>query len=286
MLLESAVGDAYGAGFEYVDASVVARRNDLSGYLVRHTERARSCGRYTDDTQMSLAIAEAVVSGEPWTPENLAARFVDVFHRVPRRGYASRFYDFLSSVRTGAEFLERIRPNSDKSGAAMRAAPLSVLPTIAEVLENATIQARLTHDTPDGVAAACAAALMPHYFLNDLGPKRDLGAFLEEYVPGHRWADGWHAKVGAKGWVSVRAAVGAVTAHDRLNTILRAAVAYTGDVDTVATIALAAASCSREVEQDLPRHLFDTLENGAYGRDYLIELDGRLLERVDGRARP
>jgi ADP-ribosylglycohydrolase len=168
----------------------------------------------------------------------------------------------------------------------MRAAPLGILPTIGEVLEKATIQAQLTHDTPDGIAAARAAALMPHYFLYDLGPKRDLGAFLEEYVPGHRWADGWQAKVGAKGWVSVRAAVGAVTAHDRLSDILRAAVAYTGDVDTVATIALAAASCSREVEQDLPGHLVDTLENGPYGRDYLIELDGRLLARTEGRARP
>jgi ADP-ribosylglycohydrolase len=277
MLLELAVGDAYGAGFEYVDADLVARRNDLSGYLVRHTEKARTCGRYTDDTQMSLAVAEAIVSGEPWTPGNLAARFVDAFHRDPRRGYASRFYDFLTSVRTGAEFLERIHPDSDKSGAAMRAAPIGVFSTVGEVLDRATIQARLTHGTPDGIAAACAAALMTHFFLYGYGSKRDLGAFLEEYVPGYRWGDGWHRRVGPQGWMSVRAAVGAVTAHDRLSDILRAAVAYTGDVDTVATIALAAASCSREVEKDLPRRLLDTLENGPYGRDYVTRLDDRLL---------
>jgi hypothetical protein len=127
---------------------------------------------------------------------------------------------------------------------------------------------------------------MTHFFLYDRGSKRDLGAFLEEYVPGHRWGDGWSGSVGPKGWMSVRAAVGAVTAHDRLSDVLRASVAYTGDVDTVATIALAAASGSREVEQDLPRNLVDGLENGAYGRDYLKHLDAQILARVPGKTRP
>jgi ADP-ribosyl-[dinitrogen reductase] hydrolase len=50
-----------------------------------------------------------------------------------------------------------------------------------------------------------------------------------------------------------------------------------GDVDTVAAIALAAGSCSPEITQDLPTHLFDTLENGQYGRDYIRRLDKQLL---------
>jgi hypothetical protein len=54
-------------------------------------------------------------------------------------------------------------------------------------------------------------------------------------------------------------------------------VSYTGDVDTVAAIALAAGSCSREVSQDLPEVLTEGLENGKYGREYLIELDRRLF---------
>lgn len=54
----------------------------------------------------------------------------------------------------------------------------------------------------------------------------------------------------------------------------------TGDVDTVAAIALGVASCSEEVTQDLPSHLFEGLENGRYGRDYIRELDKKLLNRV------
>ena len=58
--------------------------------------------------------------------------------------------------------------------------------------------------------------------------------------------------------------------------------AISGDVDTVATIALGAASCSDEVAQDLPPHLAETLENGAYGRDYLVTLDVQLKARFSG----
>jgi ADP-ribosylglycohydrolase len=283
MLLELAVGDAYGAGFEYADRSIVETYNDLSGYVRRKTGEAQRVGRYTDDAQMSLAIAEAIVSGEPWTPRMLADRFVEAYRRDPRFGYAARFHDFLRTVRDGQDFLNRIVPASDKSGAAMRACPIGVYPTVAEVRERCTLQAKLTHDTPDGIAAACAAALMTHYCLYGIASKADMARWLEREAPGHRWADPWRGKVGSKGWMSVRAAITAVVAHDRLSDILRACIAFTGDVDTVATVALGAASCSAEVEQDIPAHLLDGLENATYGRDYLVELDTRLLALVARR---
>ncbi len=279
MLLELAVGDAYGAGFEYAEPDFVARHNDLSAYQ-KHPHHAIRPGAYTDDTQMSIAVAEAIADDLPWTPETLAAKFVEAFKRDPRFGYASRFYDFLRRVETGAQFLAEIVPASDRSGAAMRALPIGVFSIMAEVIQRSTLQARLTHDTPDGIAAAVAASLMSHYFLYDVGPKRDLTVFLEKHVPGHRWGEPWRGHVGAKGWMSVRAAVTALVAHDRLSDLLRACVAFGGDVDTVATIALGAASCSREVEQDLPEPLTAGLENTRYGHDYLVALDRRLLARV------
>jgi hypothetical protein len=55
-------------------------------------------------------------------------------------------------------------------------------------------------------------------------------------------------------------------------------VAYTGDVDTVAAVALGAASCAQDVEQDLPQALLDGLEGGPYGKAYLSALDARLAE--------
>ncbi|HZR42105.1 MAG TPA: ADP-ribosylglycohydrolase family protein [Ktedonobacteraceae bacterium] len=278
MLLELAVGDAYGAGFEYADIALINRYNDLSQY-VKHPKHAIAAGVYTDDTQMSLAVAEAIVSGEPWTPELLAGKFVEAFKRNPREGYATGFYGFLQHVRDGKQFLKEIRANSDKSGAAMRAAPIGVYPTIDMVIERCTVQAALTHNTPDGINAAVAAALMSHYFLYKLGPKKDLGRFLEQHVSGN-WATPWMGKVRSQGWMSVRAAITAVVRCSTMSDLLKMCIQFSGDVDTVAAIALAAGSCSSEIAQNLPDHLVDTLENGMYGRDYICALDAELMRLV------
>lgn len=276
MLLELAIADAYGAGFEYADEMIVA--NDLSRY-VQHPRHRLIPGSYTDDTQMSIAIAEVIVAQAPWTPEVLAESFVKAFNRDPREGYAGSFYHFLVSIRDGVEFLAKICPDSDKSGAAMRAAPIGIYSTPEQVIEAATIQAAITHNTPDGINAAVAAALMSHYFIYRLGPKRKLGQFLESYVSGE-WSQPWQGKVKSKGWMSVRAAITAVMRNDSMSALLQDCIAFTGDVDTVAAIALAAGSCSHEISQDIPSHLVTALENGTYGKDYIIELDKQLMSLV------
>ncbi len=280
MLLELAIGDAYGAGFEGVNAQLIRQYNTLAAY-VRHPRRSTRPGCYTDDTQMSLAIAEAIVNDDPWTPIVLAQRFVNAFKRDPREGYAQRFHTFLTRIRDGEEFLRLIEPHSDKSGAAMRAPPIGVFPTITEVTERATIQAQLTHNTPDGIDAAVASALMTHYCLYRPGPRMALGHFLETYVPGH-WTDPWRGKVGSKGWMSVQAAVTALIRNEQMSTLLRDCIAFGGDVDTVASMALAAGACcsAADMVQDLPDHFVAQLENGTYGRDYLISLDQLLIRRV------
>jgi ADP-ribosylglycohydrolase len=142
-------------------------------------------------------------------------------------------------------------------------------------MEKSTLQARITHDTPDGIRAAVAASLMSHYFLYRLGPKAELGRFLESHVDG-RWNNRWRQKVGSKGWMAVQAAVTAVIEQDTMSDLLIACVDFQGDVDTVAAIALGAASCSEEIEQNLPRCLIDGLESGPFGRDILLALDQKL----------
>jgi ADP-ribosyl-[dinitrogen reductase] hydrolase len=275
MLLELAIGDAYGAGFEYVDMQMILQQNTLSGY-VKHPSHRIQPGSYTDDTQMSLAIVEAIVSGEPWMPTLLADKFVQAFQRDPREGYAIGFYHFLLNVHDGEQFLKDINPISNKSGAAMRAAPIGIYPSVSGVIERCSMQAALTHNTPNGINAAVAAALMTHYFLYKRGPKKALGSFLEEYVPG-RWAAPWTGKVKSQGWMSVQAAITALVRCNTMSDVLKTCIQFSGDVDTVAAIALAAGSCSTEIAQDLPFHLFDKLENGQYGRDYIRALDTQLM---------
>lgn len=282
MLLEIAVGDAYGAAFEYADELVDAH-NRVERYL-KHPRHSIQPGCYTDDTQMSLAIAEAIVEDVPWEPTSRAQKFVDAFHRDPREGYAQGFYHFLRSVQSGREFVERIRPESDKSGAAMRAMPIGVFPTVEIVIDRARVQARLTHDTPDGTNAAIASALMTHYLLYQLGPKCEVGKFVAAHVPG-QWDVPWKGKVKSKGWMSVRAAMTAICRSHCMSELLKACIDFRGDVDTVAAIALGAASSSTEMEQDLPQSLVSTVENGPYGRDYLLRLDEKLMCRLESRGK-
>jgi ADP-ribosylglycohydrolase len=277
LLIELAIGDAYGAGFEYADVELIRRRNNLSSFVKHPRHRIRP-GSYTDDTQMTIAIAEAILSDDPWTPEMLARKFVEAFKRDPREGYARGFFLFLQHVQDGTQFLEEIEPTSDKSGAAMRAAPIGIYPNASTVIKYSALQAAITHNTTDGINAAVAASLMTHYFLYELGPKKDLGHFLERQVRG-QWAAPWVGKVASKGWMSVRAAITAIEQSNSLSELLKTCIDFSGDVDTVATIALAAGSCSGEIDYDLPDHLFAGLENGKWGRDYLTSLDTQLKAR-------
>lgn len=279
MLLELAIGDAYGAGFEYAP-ELVAQYNDLSHY-VQHPRHATYPGQYTDDTQMSLAVAEAIVSTQPLTPQLLVDHFVAAFKRDPREGYAGGFHAFLNRIQNGTQFLAEIEPYSDKSGAAMRACPIGIFPDVVMVLEKGTLQAKLTHNSADGIAAANAAALMTHYFLYRLGPKAAVAQFLDTHIPGYTWSEPWSGKVKSKGWMSVRAAITAVIRNNSLSHVLRDCINFTGDVDTVAAIALGAASCSEEITHDLPLHLIYALEDGLYGRSYIEDLDRQLLSLVE-----
>lgn len=279
LLRHTAIGDARGAGLEYATADYVLEHNaTLSGY-VRNQRHNLQPGYYTDDTQMALAVAEVIMrcveTGTPLTREAFADHFVECFQRDVREGYAGGFYNFLSSVADGEEFLLKIKPYSDKSGGAMRAVPVGIFPTISQVKTVSALQAALTHNTTDGINASVAASLMGHFFAYDLGPKEELGAFIEKWVPGD-WTTPWTEPVGEKGWMSVRAALTAIKNNSTLSGLLKACIAFTGDVDTVAAIALGAAAASREFAHDLPEVLIEQLENGSYGRDYLDTQDKRL----------
>lgn len=283
MLFECAVGDAYGFGFEYADVNLPL--NTLTNY-VKHPTYGQSLhpGQYTDDTQMSIAIAEMLVEGRQWTRYGLARKFVEVFKRDPRDGYARGFQQLLESVDDEMQFLTKINPTSNKSGAAMRASPIGFLKDRSEVVDKALTQAAVTHDTPEGRWAAVAAALMSHYFLHTKHPKSELSEWIRVWViqagdnTDVKWNEPWTGRVGAQGWMSVRAAMTAIQAHDSLSEILKACIAFSGDVDTVAAIAMSAASCCTTIQRDLPASLIHGLESGPYGATFLHELDTQLVK--------
>lgn len=288
MLVEAAIADAYGGQFEWgVEPEEIALHNDLTYKMIQPGLIKPGC--YTDDGQMSIALAEALVEDDPWTKESIADRFVQCFRRDPRRGYTGPFYEILTNVKTGHELLSKIHGNSEKSGAAMRSAVLGFIPDVEELTEKCITQANITHNTDAGRSSALFVALFAHYFryvdfnnedfykwVPKVVSPEVMKHFLANYQP---WPD--FQKVSTLGWNCVRAARTAVLANSKMSDILKQSVSYGGDTDTVACIALAIASQFRK--NDLPQRLYDKLENDAYGRDYLIELDGKLEKKFPKR---
>ncbi|MDB2686814.1 ADP-ribosylglycohydrolase family protein [Mariniblastus sp.] len=274
-----AIGDAYGFCFEFAEAAHIHANNCLA--YIQHPEFADvKPGAYSDDTQMQLALAELMVSELPWTKQNIASSFVSTFKRDPRPGYAKRFYSLLDQIADGDELLAKIVPSSDRNGAAMRSPIIGLYPDESRVVESAQIQAAVTHDTPGGVDSSVAAALISHFFVYQLGEKQELPKYLKSRLPNHDWEQRWSGSVPCHGMSTVFAALTAILNTDSLGKLLEATIEYTGDVDSVATIALACASSSSSFQRDLPNVLIDDFEKSKFGMQYLIATDCKLLEKL------
>lgn len=277
MLLELAIGDAYGAGFEFAPEEKVKTYNNLTSY--QQHEVGILPGHYTDDTQMSIAIAELIIEGQELTRENFANRFVVCFKRDPRLGYAKGLYEFYQSISSGNEMLEKIKPTSIRNGAAMRAAPLGVINDLELLLTASKEQASVTHNTDIGIISAQAVSLCSHFFIYNKGKPAELLDFISDYT-NYKWNGNWCNRVACHGIETVEAVITVLLKSQTLSEILIQSVAFTGDVDTVASLALGIASQSDSYENDLPKFLYNDLENGAYGKDFLVSVGHKLMSCV------
>lgn len=276
MLLEIAIGDAYGAGFEFSSRDKIAHGNDGVRYIA-HDLGEIPAGHYTDDTQMSLAVCEALLA-EEWTEAAFAERFVSVFRRDPRPGYAKGIQSLLAEVADGNELRRRIAPSSRRNGAAMRAVPLGFLPEMTWVLDAATANARVTHDTPEGILSSRCIAATAHLLAFE---KSDLASLPESLQGILRYCPdiAWSGEVDCDAIQTISAALTLLLRERSELALLRACVDMGGDTDSVAAIALGLASLCREYQRDLPAGLLDGLENGPYGASFLKVTDTRLSNR-------
>lgn len=301
MLLYIGMADAYAAACEYLlsvpwERRVCEQCLTFRGYVrhPRHLGLEPSC--YTDDTEMSVANARVLIENDPpYTPLMFAHYYVREFQRGGRReGYARGFQKFLESVKSGKEFLDRIRPGSTKNGAAMRAVPFGALRTPEETMEVATLQARITHDTPEGRFSARAVALMAHFVLYEEAPLSDIASYcLREmsvedvkqfgYVFQNPWPENKPVKDSEETPVAistVHAVAYLVRTARSLMDILERVIRMGGDTDSVAAIAWGIAS-ARFQDERLPEFFERDLEQGssATGSAYLRKVGEDLMRR-------
>ncbi|MGB3717645.1 MAG: ADP-ribosylglycohydrolase family protein [Candidatus Promineifilaceae bacterium] len=185
--------------------------------------------RYTDDTVLTVTVAEAIVKKIPY-----GETIKDFAHRYPHAGYGHAFYAWAHS--------EDSRPyNSRGNGSAMRVSPVGfAFNTLDEVLQEARRSAEITHNQAEGIRGAQATALS--VFLARKGENKkaikeeignrfryDLNRSLKEIRNSYRF------DVSCQGSVpeSIIAFLESVSVEDAK----RKAISLGGDSDTMACIA-------------------------------------------------
>lgn len=91
------------------------------------------------------------------------------------------------------------------------------------------------------------------------------------------WHEHWVGQVPCEGIATVNAILTLIKQADSLEQILWMGADLGGDVDTITAIALAIAAQSIQFTPHLPEFLSRDLENGPYGRDYLVKIGQQLF---------
>ncbi len=154
-MVGSALGDAIGEL-----AFMVPQRERLASNLDRVSEFC-----YTDDTAMSIGLAESIIKAKGIDQQDLGDTFSANFQREPWRGYASGPPTIFSLVgKRAISYTEAARMmfggrGSLGNGAAMRIVPLGLFFHRAQDLfEVAALSAEVTHAHPVGMDGAAVQA--------------------------------------------------------------------------------------------------------------------------------
>ena len=231
-MLGAIVGDIVGSPCEF------DRNNIKTTEFPLFSER--SC--FTDDTVMTLAVAEALMATLPGRGiEAPEAKFeTALVHsmrsfglRYPDARYGSRFSMWLTA--------QRPEPyNSFGNGSAMRVSPVAwAFDTLDAVERFAAASARVTHNHPEGIrgAQATAGAILlarqgkPKPEIREYVESRygyDLSRTLDEIRPGYRHVESCQE--------TVPEAISAFLEADGFEDAVRKAVSLGGDSDTLTAI--------------------------------------------------
>lgn len=273
MLFELAQADAYAGEFEMSPPAYVKKFNHANRYY------PDTIGKYTDDTQMSLAIAEFMLEDRPWTLEGVADKIIECFKRDQRSGYSGGFHNLLKSSSSGRDLLEKIHRNGRETcGSIIRAVPIGYLKNPKEVMDCSFIQSNTTHDAFICGLYSQAVSLSAYYYLNKLGTKEGVVPYLHSFLNNIN-LDKWDGPVGNKAEEVFRAALTTVLVSESYHEVLINSVNFTGDTDSIAAVAMGLASCSDFFDKTMDPILAKNLENGRYGRDYLMRVDEALKQK-------
>jgi ADP-ribosylglycohydrolase len=179
------LGDSFGERF-FLDPAVV------EGLIEQRAEPAAPW-TYTDDTEMALAVVEALRAHGTIDRDWLAGRFAERYRANPLRGYGGGAHTVLQEIGAGIGWRKAARElfagqGSYGNGGAMRSAPIGAYfaGETARVVAEARASAEVTHAHPDGQAGAVAVALAAsHAWVHRDEPAALAGPALLDHVIEH-----------------------------------------------------------------------------------------------------
>ena len=175
-LVGTGIGDALGRPVEGLPPEDI---QELYGTVRRYeSKRTREPGTLTDDTQLTIAIAQSIVEHGGLDPEDVANRFAAWLPIGRGTGHATR--EGIVAYLSGAPWWEAGGPSAG-NGAAMRTAPIGLLHPldVAALRRDAAIAAVITHADPMAVASAVAQSWTIAYLLHTEPGRFDVSDYLE-----------------------------------------------------------------------------------------------------------
>jgi poly(ADP-ribose) glycohydrolase ARH3 len=289
-LIGTAIGDSLGA-----------RREGSSEFV----EVADLSPRYTDDTAMTIAVAESLIEHKDFHYWHMADRFLKNYEQEPWRRYGhtiSRVFRLMRNGQLGFGMLDRnlYLEGSYGNGAAMRIAPVGLMyhdnpRMLRDIAYNC---AAITHSHELGLEGAalqaCAVALAvladPEHssvtdFLGTLrmftkpGPYQEKLKTIIRLLETGASRDDVVAKLGTGGssLESVPTAIYAFLSHRDFKSAVIYAVSLGGDADTIGAMTGAIAGAFYGIE-GIPSQWRETVENG----DHIEQLAKKLWEVQSG----
>ena len=222
------LGDIIGSPYEF-------NRGDKTKEFPLFSERSR----FTDDTVMTIAVADAFLDAQPnaadeWTTNRLINGLRMWGKKYPRAGYGVRFNLWL-------QVQKPIPYNSFGNGSAMRVSSIAWLYNdMNAVRKAARMSAEITHNHPEGIkgAEATAAAIylartghskaeIKEYIVKNF--QYDLSRTCDEIRPNYRHIESCQQ--------TVPEAITAFLEGESFEDVIRTAVSLGGDCDTLTAIA-------------------------------------------------
>lgn len=218
--------------------------------------------RISDDTVMTLAVAEGIMNGWEGDDEEKEREVVKSMRRLgrlyPDAGYGAGFAGWLMS--------EHPSPyNSFGNGSAMRVSSVAwFYETLEDVMKYSELTARVTHSHPEGIKGAQATASA--IFLARTGSSKqtikeyiqrkfgyDLDRSIAEIRPVYRHAGSCQE--------SVPEAIIAFLEGENFEDVVRTAVSLGGDSDTQAAIAGGIAEAYYRIPPEIKQKAFEFLDD-------------------------